>query len=314
MRHAQGYALVLGSVAILAGCGGGGDGGTSGSATAVPLSTVNYASVTETAVQGVSDMSAFSSSTDLIVSTSAVGAAGAADSVSMLAGGPVQLARFALSHLGQTHTGLKAQAQAAVTEDVSCEVSGSLRLVDNDADGNNLPSRGDSVTLIATNCVSQVGQAPVSGQMALVLGAVTLDSANQFAGGTITLSFTNFTSDGAALNGSADLTFDSSAVVLDFNRLTATYGSQSSMVDYRLTVYADSTAVVEGPVGLNGSVYTLSTPSRIALGSTHPTAGMLRIADGQGNRVDVLMGSLTYTASLYLRGDETLDARSTVAW
>jgi hypothetical protein len=312
MRAVKLGSLVLGAAVVTA-CGGGGD-DAGGSSTA--LTVASYASVTESVVDGVAAMSGSSLGTDLVTPASVPAAdAGVVATLPVLSGAPVQMVRFALGQLGGgVAAGLKVQPQVEVTQDVPC-ISGSLRMVNNDADNNSRRSRGDSLTLVAYNCVAEAGTSPINGQMALVLGDVVLNSSGEVVSGSINLSFSNFNADGASMNGSTDVTLNTDgSVVTKFNRLTVSEGTRSTTVDYRLTVYANSTATVDGPVSFNNATYTLSTPTRMVLGATNPAAGLLRITDGQGNRVDVLLAPYGYTARLYLRGDEVLDSSTVLTW
>ena len=296
---------LMGGVLMLAACGGGG--GDSTAVAAVPLSTANYAAISSAAVDSVAGSDSFNSALDQ------VSAASASDSVafSVSAAG---LAQMALDQVrfGASSKRVAAQAVSGSTE--LCVGGGSLLVSENDADGNNRPSSGDSLTIVASDCVAETGTTAVNGQMVLVLGSVALDGAGDLVSGSMDLTFSAFGNSELLFNGAVALTLTSSSLTLDFNRLTATAGSVTRTLDYALTFYSDDTLSVAGPITIDGSTYTLSTLSRVSVAGVDPSSGSLRLADGRGNRVDVGLASTGYTAVLYLQGDEVSDGSTMFGW
>lgn len=295
----------MGGVMMLAACGGGG--GDSTAVAAVPLSTANYVAISSAAVDSVAGADSFNSA------LGQVSAASASDSVafSVSAAG---LAQMALTQARFGAPSKRVTAQAVSDHAESCVGGGSLLVRTNDFDGNDRLSSGDSLTIVASNCVAEIGTTPVNGQMALVLRNVTLDGTGDLASGSMDLTFSAFGNSELLFNGAVALTLTSSSLTLDFNRLTATAGSATRTLDYAMTFYSDDTLSVAGLITIDGSTYTLSTLSRVSVTSAYPSSGALRLADGRGNRVDVGIASTGYTSVLYLQGDEVSDGSTVFVW
>lgn len=299
--------LVVSCVVALAACGGGED-GTAEPVASVPLSAANYQSVTESVVGSVTGADSLLGSVDLVTA-----AAARQPQVLLNSAQPEAIASFALTQMRQLTASKKLQSQAVYSEVEPC-FSGSLQVVADDADNNDAYSTGDRLTLTAANCVVAEGVPAINGQLSLVLGPVSLDAYGDVISGKVTMTVTNFSADGVSLNGSAVISINSDSVSLDFNKLTASDGSGSLVYDYAITVYSNGSAVIDGPITINGSTYTLSTPVVIVLGYENASEGTVRIVDGHGSRVDVVLAPSGYTSSLYLKGDEVVDASTTISW
>ncbi|MGI9217811.1 MAG: hypothetical protein ACR2JA_12545 [Hydrogenophaga sp.] len=296
---------LMGGVMALAGCGGGG--GDSTAVAAVALSTANYAAISSAAVDSVAGSDSFNSTLGL------ASAASTSDSVAFSVSAP-GLAQLALTQARFGASSKRVTAQAVSSSTELCVGGGSLSVSENDADGNKRPSSGDSLTIVANNCVAEIGTTPVNGQMTLVLRNVTLDGLGDLVSGSMDLTFSAFGNSELRFNGAVALTLTSSSLTLDFNRLTATAGSATRTLDYAMTFYDDDTLSVTGPITIDGSTYTLSTLSRVSVASAYPSSGALRLADGRGNRVDVGIASTGYNAVLYLQGDEVPDGSTVFGW
>lgn len=305
--HLHGW--ILSSAVMLSACGGGG-GDAETPPAVVPLSAANYQAVTTEVVDSVAGVGSLSDAVDLVT---AANAKPAGLSPALTSGEPATLARYALSLTPRLQVSQRAQAQAVETYVEPC-YSGSLTISANDADNNGVESSGDSVTITANNCVPQASAPAINGSIALILGNVSYDRDGYLTSGTATISFNGFSSAGISLNGSARLSINSSAMALDFNRLVASDGARSRVYDYTLTVYSNGTASVDGPIEVGGSTYVLSTPVRVTFAGAYPSAGMVRIVDGHGSRVDVSLSSQGYAATLYLKGDEVADGNFSENW
>lgn len=303
------HGLILSSAVMLSACGGGG-GDAETPPAVVPLSTANYQAVTTQVVDSVAGVGSLSDAVGLVTPASAEPAG---ISPLLTSGEPATLVRYALSLTPRLQVSQRAQAQAVETYVEPC-YSGSLTIVANDADNNGKESSGDSVTITANNCVPQFSAPAINGSITLILGNVSYDRDGYLTSGSATISFNGFSSAGVSLNGSARLSISSSAMALDFNRLVASDGVSSLVYDYTLTVYGDGTAAVDGPIEVGGSTYVLSTPLRVTFAGAYPSAGMVRIVDGHGSRVDVSLSSQGYAATLYLKGDEVADGNFSESW
>ncbi|MBD3893786.1 hypothetical protein [Hydrogenophaga sp.] len=70
------------------------------------------------------------------------------------------------------------------------------------------------------------------------------------------------------------------------------------------------TATFSGHIALDDSWYGVNTPQPLQMGAFYPVAGVLQLSDGHGSRVDVHMGQVGFTLTLYLPGDDEADAES----
>jgi hypothetical protein len=308
MRQVQGAVWVFGVLAMLSGCGGGGD--EAASVAQIPLTAANYQAVSAAVVDSVSGVDALAASLDTVSAAHQTTAVPNA----LLSAQPAVLSRYALDQVRQLTVSKRVQAQAVETVTESCAGGGSLRVTANDADNNGEASSGDSVTIVASNCMPEIGASAVNGQLSLRLGNVVVDVYGEVTSGTVSVSFVNFSTEGVTIHGSAVMTVNASSLALDFNGLQMSDGSVTQVLDYKATVYRDGTATIAGVIELDGSSYTLATLERIVLGTSSPTDGTVRITDGHGNRVDVAIMSTGYTCSLYLKGDEIADGVTTLSW
>ena len=309
----QVYAAITLAVGLgLSGCGGGGDGEATPVKALVPLAAANYDSVAEASVSSVAGSDEVFSTLDLATAASTTTTP---VSMALLASGqPDALARFALSQVKIKATG-RAKSAAVDTLTEFCAVSGALGVVFNDADNDGDVSIGDRITVTASNCIEVTGQPAVNGTLSIGISSVAFNSLGDMTSGSLVIGFTQFSSAGLVLNGAAVLSISPSALGLDFDGLSASYGEQTRVYDFTVSANVNTNTVsVAGPITVNGSTYVLATPSVIHTGTGHPVAGTLRISDGHGNRVDVLMGSTSYTSYLYLKGDEVVDAYAEHNW
>jgi hypothetical protein len=309
MRREYLHGLILGSAVVLSACGGGG-GDAQTPPAAVPLTAANYQAVTTEVVDSVAGVGSLSDAVDLVTAASAepVGI-----SPALTSGEPASLVRYALSLTPRLQVSQRAQAQAVETYVESCN-SGSLTIVANDADNNGRESSGDSVTITANNCVPQYGAPAINGSITLALGNVSYDRYGDLTSGTATISFNAFSSADVSLNGSARLSINSNAIAVDFNRLMASDGVRTRVYDFTLTVYSSGAAAIDGPIEVGGSTYVLSTPVRVTFAGAYPSAGTVRLSDGHGSRVDVVLSTSGYAATLYLKGDEVADGTFSEIW
>lgn len=304
---------VLGAGALLSGCGGGG--GDAMEVAKVPLSSTNYTETAQTVTAGIVGSGSVFSTMD---SSAAAGAAaqGPSDWHVLGTGRVGAVGRYALSRLTAVQPKLERPAAVSQTTE-NCQLGGTLTFIENDADNNGEESAGDSVTVTAKNCIFDADTPAINGSLSLRLLAVNYDRDGFFLSGSADMTFTNFSSAGMVLNGGAVFSEDATKTTLSYKNLTSSYAGQTLGFDYSIVMRFDvspSTANVDGVFAINGSRYTLSTPSTMRLGAVYPTSGTLRITDGHGNKVDTRMFSTGFESNLYLAGDAALDDTAFVLW
>jgi len=303
-------AMVLAVGLSLSGCGGGGGegGGAAFGPAKVPLAVANYDGIAQEVADSVAGSDDIFSALDLATAASV----GPASVAQLATGQPDALARFALAQVTRSAAG-RAKAAAVDTSTEVCTYGGSLTVVANIANRDGSPSAGDVITATANGCVVISGEPAVNGVFSIRIRSIVLDTQGAMTSGTLVMGFDAFGADGVVLNGSAVLSVSADRLVLDFDGLSASDGAQTRVYDFAVTAQSGVVSVA-GPITVNGSTYVLATPTVLQSGAGHPVAGTLRITDGHGNRVDVVMASTTYTASLYLTGDEVVDASATHPW
>lgn len=303
-------ALALGAALAMVGCGGGG--GDSESKARVPLSTANYDGVASDIVASIGGTGPIFDAFDSVAQDDGTTATASSPYAALGTGQMGPIAAFALRQLRAAPMA-RESALAVESETVAC-TSGSLLVTANDADNNNELSAGDTITLAATQCVFEVGQPAVNGSLALRVDSVQLDRFGDVSSAGVSLTFSNFRVDDFALNGVAALSASADTVTLTYRNLTALLGDQSLVYNFTLTARPDSLAV-SGSLGLNDSVYRLSTAQPITMGAVYPNGGQLKITDGHGAYVLSTMQASGFVNRLYLAGDELVDATGLLhAW
>jgi hypothetical protein len=226
------------------------------------------------------------------------------------------IAQFALNRFAVRQPNL--EQPAAVTNGTElCAFGGRLLISVDDVDNDGEESVGDSVSVVADQCVLEPGVPAVNGSLGIRLVAVSYGRDGYLTSGAADLSFENFSSAGLVLNGGARISLDSTKVVLAYRNLSSTYGGQTLTYNYTLTSNVDvspSSATVAGQFAIDGSTYTLSTPVTIQFGALYPASGTLRIGDGRGNRVEAVMSAGGFDANLYLAGDDVRDSTTAYLW
>lgn len=302
------HALALSAVVALAACGGGGDDATP--ATATPLALTNYGNVSAVAVESVGGSDALGS---LLPQASQSG--GSALNINELGSGDViAISRLAIRQVIQRST-TKARAAAVTQVTEACVGGGSLTVIVNDADNNERESAGDTLTINANNCVAEIGQSAVNGQLSIRINAISLSGTGDLIAASLNLTASNLSSGSTSLNGAIDASFDAQSLTLRYRNLAAASGEARLTFDFaRRESLVDGVVTVNGNLVINGSSYLLSTPATLTPGAIAFSSGTLRVADRSGGYTDVVMSSNGYTANLYLPGDAVVDASTMVSW
>lgn len=280
---------------------------------AAPLSATNYGEKADVAVLGVVGSVSLNENFGSLSAGETENPSSA--SYRALGSGKVDaMARFALE---RASSGPTTQLKAASAQTTSCLGGGSLSSRFNDADYNGVASSGDSLTVDANHCVLETGQPPINGRLMVTYDSITFGANASLVSASLTMTFTQFSSAGVVLNGAASVSANATSATLTYRNLSSSYEGQTLVYDFFVTQQVSAvpnTLVVQGSIVINGSAYALSTPVIIQLGAVYPSAGTLRIADGQGNRVDVVMHSDRFVSNLYLAGDGVVDASTTTLW
>lgn len=301
-----GIALAIGAGMALAGCGGGG--GDSEAKALVPLSVSNYDAIASELVSSIGGTGPiFEAFEEILAANTGVGGDQASPYAALASGELGPIAAFALRQVSKEKAA-RESAQAVISYTEPC-LSGYLQVTENDADNNYDISPGDSVTLVATDCVFESGQPAVNGQLSLRVNAISFDRFDELVSANVGMTFTGFRVADLSLNGAATVSVNADAFTLAFNGLTARVGDQTLVYNYTLAARS-SGITVNGQLSLNGSTYGLATPQTITMGYVYPNGGQLRISDGHGAYVLSTLQPAGYVNRLFLAGDNLVDATS----
>lgn len=184
-----------------------------------------------------------------------------------------------------------------------CPAGGHLSLQLDDADENLQASPGDTLWLIASGCVLQVGSLPLDGLVTVVLQQLEFDAEGALRGlGAVGMVSGLSVGPLGSLQGPYRLRLRVESAALQRQRfeyqavLLRREGSDPLTLD--LDVYTETTPLqvrhaISGGLGLGGQIYQVTPDEGLALAhpvaegvpSAWPVAGRLRLRDAQGDAV-----------------------------
>jgi hypothetical protein len=190
-----------------------------------------------------------------------------------------------------------------------------------DADGDQEPGRGDSITLDTTNCVLDGSLPAVSGRFTLTINVAELRG-NELVGLDVSATLVNF---GAAGYGTATGNFNlwtrtsgattTARLSYQGSVMTEVVNGTPTSVTYnfdtltRVTGGVASTEI-SGGIGIGGQTYVLETVTPLT-GMPEPIGGALRIKDAQGDYVQITaLNATSFDLAFYLASDPVNPALS----
>lgn len=158
---------------LVAGCGGGGgdDGGSLQQPATLAIHAGNQNDVASTSATAVTGASALAS--------------GAAGNLGVEIAASTSR-RIALALTDSRRRGFAARVLASETETMSCPRGGSMTITGTDANGNEEPDAGDSLSMVFSNCRSDVDES-VDGTLSMAFTSVTQNSSGVSISGTMTM-------------------------------------------------------------------------------------------------------------------------------
>lgn len=173
----------------------------------------------------------------------------------------------------------------------------------------NVTTPGDFIRIASNNCVFE-GEA-LSGSYTTTVTRYSESSTALSAG--FTLAFNNFGSTTESLNGSAAVSLQatptSEAVSIQYQGLTATFGSASVEWQHTVSFSASSTQAPQAAFsGLifagNGFVSLLQvSPFTLDINTGYPTGGILQLTGANDGRVRLVAGSTRFTYQFFAPGN-----------
>jgi hypothetical protein len=304
------FTFAAASALVLSACGGGGSGSTTTSASTAPLASVpltvaNYGAPAQAAVAPFFTLNSVSA-LETIASADQAGANRSFGlnlaSITRYAAG---LASLSISHDSPAASG---------TSSGACPYFGTASDTVTDTNNNDRLDAGDKVTADLSSCVVENGAPPISGGLDFTVVSATYNG-NTLDTLTASAIFRTLGSTQTSLNGPADLTLGPRSEVITFHNVTGVH--KNITATFNFTVSSDTSnfnAVVTltGQMGYKGAAYVLSTTTPITVSTQRPLSGVLRVADSVGGYVVVTFRDFQTDLELYLPGDSTRDAITTI--
>lgn len=313
MRIIQSVLAALTSAALVA-CGGGG--GSSPPATqiplasaAAPLGTATFGTIAGPTAAAVLASAVADNSLEIIASAASPSSASGLQSSS-----PSQWALWAMRSVRNG----REQAQAVSSFSDVCLFGGSLSGSLNDADNNSDLTAGDSVTVNASNCITESGGLAINGGFSIRVNSIAYNNFGNVTSASLSMSFSNFTGAGNTLNGSVNVGVANGAVTTSYENFSnARTGIATSTLNFTSVVSSTGSLSISGLITVNNNTYTLSTPTALTFGARYPIGGTLRLVDAAGGRIDFVSTNVSggyLDCDLYLPGDSVRDGRISSAW
>jgi hypothetical protein len=195
---------------------------------------------------------------------------------------------------------------------------GSMSFTVNDNGAQGVLDAGDSISATLSNCVAEIGLPAASGSFTMTFNSVTMSGGAVIAG-SVTLTMDNFSSQGTSQTGSVTVSFHAGGGSVQFSGLRSTRAGSTNIYNYSATIVSSmgtDSMTYSGTIvlGFNNGLYTLSTPTPLVAGATHPVSGTLRLTDAAGGYVNLIAGPSTFDVDLYLPGDAARDGHVTYTW
>jgi hypothetical protein len=189
------------------------------------------------------------------------------------------------------------QAVQSATE--PCSGGGSVTVTFNDADNNQDISAGDTMSLIANNCVEN-GET-LNGQANVSIGVLTDTHAS------MSMQFTNMRVDDLTFTGGVTLALDYNGMdytgLLTMSNVTLSQAGSTVNMSYTQSAsYQNATGIIttstQGGIVIDAQSYWMQqvTPYQLYLSDDLPFAGALSVTDKDGDR---LVGVATTTSMRY---------------
>lgn len=196
--------------------------------------------------------------------------------------------------LGQPAFAAREQSSAVESETMTCLNGGSVTFTIDDADNNRKLSRGDGITLSASNCVLDPGLPAANGTMQLALNEVDLDSDEFPTALDASATFANF-SVGAygTYNGEMRLWTKPEGALerarVSYRNTTVSFAGGSVVFDFDIYGLGDDAGGsfdLNGGIGINGQTYSIvASGVMTSVGTEPPSAGELRLRDAAQDAV-----------------------------
>lgn len=287
---------------LLAACGGGGSSEPTGVVVPLGARTVPASAGSDATAAGLSTLGGWLARAVLSASgDDAFDLARTRESPMTLgaaarAGAPAQIMMaMAVARAAAPATARREQPTAIDSETVPClNVDGSMLLTSNDADDSLTLSAGDTITMVADNCIVDAGLPAANGRMHMAINAVELDASQMPTAMDATITLTQF---GVGAYGSFDGTMrmwskpegTRERSRLSYQGTSVTFPAGTMIFNFDIVGLFDLTSgtfELQGGLGVGGQTYALATATVLSSGSTNPPdSGVLSLRDAAGDAV-----------------------------
>jgi hypothetical protein len=316
MRQLTAFLMIASGLVLMACGGGGGDGvattpAVPAASLATPLTASNYPTYATPTAATISGAKVIDGSTETLKNNSSDKSESTAISAS-----PALLALQMLRELTDVPAG-REQAKAINTLSRSCPFGGSFTGTSDDVDNSRSATAGDKISVNLKACALFAGQPAASGNMSYTLISA-VEKNNVLTSISADILVSDFSSDGNVFNGALRIAADERSATGIYKNFNVTRRGITTVFNF--TVVADvqkRTSTYNGLITVSNNTYTLSTPAPIVFGVYRPVSGTLRIADSNGNRVDIVpngaaSGSVDF--NYYASGSTTPIRSSSSTW
>lgn len=287
---------------LLAACGGGGSSAPAGVEVPLGVRTVPASAGSDATAAGLSSLGGWLARA--VLSTSgddAFNLAGGRESPMQRAGAPASTApaqarlALAFARAAAPATARRERPSAIDTDTLPClNPGGSLVITSNDADDSLTLSAGDTLTIVATDCVVEAGLPAANGRMHMAINAVELDPAQLPTAMDATLTLTQF---GVGAYGLFDGTMrlwskpegTRERSRLSYQGTRVGFDAGTVIFDFDIVGLFDGTGgtfELQGGLGIGGQTYALATASVLGASPTSPPdRGVIGLRDAAGDAV-----------------------------
>lgn len=190
-----------------------------------------------------------------------------------------------------------------VRDPESCDLTGTFAVTFNDADDNQQLSRGDSVSIVFTNCAFDATTPAINGSLSFVVNAVELNSQREPTALDATITLSGFAEAGfGTLSGSFRIWYRDDSATSTRQRISyidAAMNEQGQPLVYNFDVYSvlgtsSASFDLSGELTVAGNTYVMVTGTTFSqTGSSMPGSGVVELRDAAGDRLIVRARSST---------------------
>lgn len=202
---------------------------------------------------------------------------------------------MALARAAAPVSASRERPSAIDSETLPCmNVGGTMSITSNDADNSQTLSAGDTISIVASNCVVDASLPAANGRLHMAINAIELDSAQLPTAMDASITVTQF---GIGAYGSFDGAMrlwskpegSRERSRLSYMGTSVSYEAGTVVFDFDILGLFDSTRgsfELQGGLGIGGQTYAIAMTAPLSSGSMNPPdSGVLSLRDAAGDAV-----------------------------